>query len=567
MKKKLMAVGVTAALGAMSGVSSAAMIENTNGVGHINILPYYSVNSGNVTLMSITNTDTVRGKAVKVRFRGAKFSDDVFDFQVFMSPADVWTAAVSLNGNVASLATSDKTCTLPASVNQNFVSARLLDADKATGTLEGYVEIINMGDIVGDGTASTTTYLTDVDGSTTYTGAATAAGVATFGAGVYTSDATAQRTLFHAIKHRTTGTNAGTAPCTSATLAGTTGTPVDHTNSLRPPTSGLTSFATIINVAQSKAFTFPATALSPDVALTFPLYARQANLTTGTNAFPAPINAFADDAGNARRTGTYTNDRIFDTATGTTTALLGGNVTMYEFDLPDLSTPYGHASTTAQLTAILNVLGKERVQTEFATDPAINAATDVLLSQPTRRYYYTWNDTPNAAAGDTQLTLATVAGATQIYSGMSAANNTVTVGAPSVFDREERPAANPTSIVISPNPATSASFTIKTEVAVVALNSAFATSGQTSALAAKLGAQNYDFFYTAGGTQKILDGWVTLSTTNQDATAQTFNGGRLPIIGFSAVNVFNSGVGSSGTNYGQVLPLKGFTRGVANLVQ
>ena len=34
------------------------------------------------TLLNLINTDTVRGKAVKVRFRGAANSDDVYDFQV-----------------------------------------------------------------------------------------------------------------------------------------------------------------------------------------------------------------------------------------------------------------------------------------------------------------------------------------------------------------------------------------------------------------------------------------------------------------------------------------------------
>lgn len=41
MKKKLIAAGVAAALS--SGVASAAMVVNETGIGHINVLPYYSV--------------------------------------------------------------------------------------------------------------------------------------------------------------------------------------------------------------------------------------------------------------------------------------------------------------------------------------------------------------------------------------------------------------------------------------------------------------------------------------------------------------------------------------------
>ncbi|MCK6393442.1 hypothetical protein [Zoogloea sp.] len=474
MKKKLLAVGVAATLGALSGVSNAAITVAQNGVGHINVLPYYSVQNGNTTLISIANTDEVNGKAVKVRFRGAQFSDDVFDFQVFLSPADVWTAAVSLDGNVARLATSDKSCTLPVSVNQQFVTARLLDANKAQGTREGYVEIINMGDIVTGGTA-------------------------------------AQTALFTATKHVN-----GVAPCTTATLIGSGAEPNDLSASLSAPTSGLTSFATIINVASSKAFTIPGTALVQSVAVPV-RYARQANLTTGTASFP--LIAFDT---------TTTADSVFNTATG--------NVRMYEFDLPDLSTPYGTASTAAQLTELQGILAKASVVTEYATDDSILASTDVVLSQPTRRYYYTWSDTPGAGT-DPLRTLATVAGATGPYASLAAATNSVVVGAPTVYDREERTVVDQSSIVISPNPQGSATWTLIGEVSVVSINNG---SAPTGALSANITAQDYTFAYN--------DGLVRLSTTSAN--------GALPVIGFTAVNVFNASAGAAGTNYGQVLPLK-----------
>lgn len=473
MKKKLLAVGVAATLGALSGVSNAAITVAQNGVGHINILPYYSVQSGNTTLISIANTDEVNGKAVKVRFRGAQFSDDVFDFQVFLSPADVWTAAVSLDGTVARLATSDKSCTLPVSVNQQFVTARLLDANKAQGTREGYVEIINMGDI---------------------------------------APASA---LFTATKHVN-----GVAPCTTSVLIGNAATPNDLTGLLTAPTSGLTSFATIINVASSKAFTIPGTALVQSAAVPV-RYSRQANLTVGTASFGNVAPAFDP---------LQTADSVFDVASG--------NVTMYEFDLPDLSTPYGTASAAAQLAELQTAFAKGSVVTEYATDDSILAATDVVLSQPTRRYYYTWTDTP-AAGTDPLRTLATVAGATGPYTGLAAATNSITVAAPTVYDREERTVVDQSSIVISPNPQGSATWTLIGEVSVVSINNGSAPSG---ALGANITAQDYTFAYT--------DGLVRLNTTNQaNATA-------LPVIGFTAVNVFNAGVGASGTNYGQVLPLK-----------
>jgi hypothetical protein len=129
------------------------------------MVPYFTTNNGNSTLMSIVNTDVTNGKAVKVRFRSAANSDDIFDFQVYMSPGDVWTAAVSQGADGRSmLTTNDKSCTLPFSVNQSFITDRLPatadDATKAAWTREGYVEIFNMADIAD--TSSTTDLFTRV---------------------------------------------------------------------------------------------------------------------------------------------------------------------------------------------------------------------------------------------------------------------------------------------------------------------------------------------------------------------------------------------------------------------
>jgi hypothetical protein len=122
------------------------------GIGHQLIIPYFNVQNSNATLINLVNTDAINGKAVKVRFRGAANSDDVYDFQVYLSPGDVWTATISkANSGKAQLTTSDKSCTLPTSVNGEFVTARVnpsLTGDNlAAQTREGYVEIFNMADI------------------------------------------------------------------------------------------------------------------------------------------------------------------------------------------------------------------------------------------------------------------------------------------------------------------------------------------------------------------------------------------------------------------------------------
>ncbi len=83
----------------LAGAADAVMV-NPNGLGQVLIYPYYTVRSpagaglaSYNTLLSIVNT-TTSTKAVKVRFREGKASAEVLDFNVFLSPLDVWTAAV-----------------------------------------------------------------------------------------------------------------------------------------------------------------------------------------------------------------------------------------------------------------------------------------------------------------------------------------------------------------------------------------------------------------------------------------------------------------------------------------
>ena len=66
-------------------------------------------------------------KAVKLRFRGASNSDDVLDFQLFLSPGDVWSGNINQRTDgLATINTSDNSCTLPALVTgQPFVTTRL----------------------------------------------------------------------------------------------------------------------------------------------------------------------------------------------------------------------------------------------------------------------------------------------------------------------------------------------------------------------------------------------------------------------------------------------------------
>lgn len=151
----LAATGVLCAAGAAQAVN-----VSENGLGNVLIYPYYTVNNdvnGNAfnTLMSVVNT-TGSTKAIKVRFREGKNSAEVLDFNVFLSPFDVWTAAITpspvISGTPAGvygahISTSDKSCTIPT-FPANGVDFRTLELESGDNgvvrTREGYFEIFEM---------------------------------------------------------------------------------------------------------------------------------------------------------------------------------------------------------------------------------------------------------------------------------------------------------------------------------------------------------------------------------------------------------------------------------------
>jgi hypothetical protein len=141
--------GITA-LGA-AGAAQAVGV-NPTGLGDALIYPYYTVKGDSNpynTLLSIVNT-TNSTKAVKIRFREGKASAEVLDFNIFLSPYDMWTANLkaSATGGVI-LKTADTSCTIPRVVNNaefrntQYVDDRAND-DSLERLREGYFEVLEM---------------------------------------------------------------------------------------------------------------------------------------------------------------------------------------------------------------------------------------------------------------------------------------------------------------------------------------------------------------------------------------------------------------------------------------
>jgi hypothetical protein len=156
-KKKSLCAAL-AGIGALGAAGVAQAVNlNPDGLGQVLIYPYYTTRAdaaGNTfnSLLSVVNT-TASVKAVKVRFLEGRNSREVLDFNLYLSPKDVWTAGIGPNTTTggANMRSTDKSCTLPIAVSQGQTiefrnGAYASDGAGATldRTREGYVEIIEM---------------------------------------------------------------------------------------------------------------------------------------------------------------------------------------------------------------------------------------------------------------------------------------------------------------------------------------------------------------------------------------------------------------------------------------
>jgi len=201
MNRKNLTAAVLAGLAGAAGIASTAsagypVFLNPDGLGEVLLYPYYTVNDGNSTVMSVVNT-TSDGKAVKVRFKEGENSREVLDFNLYLSEYDVWSAAVINDGGTPTLLVDDNSCTVPYLYDREFDGPgdagdgeqEFLDYD-FTGdnedggsgdierAMEGHMEIIEMGTLWDDeeyigeeyndrpyGTEEAITHIEDDDGN------------------------------------------------------------------------------------------------------------------------------------------------------------------------------------------------------------------------------------------------------------------------------------------------------------------------------------------------------------------------------------------------------------------
>ena len=320
MKLSMIAIG---AVFSLFSFSAQAVNVSQDAAGQVLLYPYYNVNQGNVTFVSVTNATNV-SKAVKVRFREGVGGERVFDFMVYLPPRDVWVGAVARRSGAVRLSVPvDTTCTVPDTATltaTDFSSARIdsaydpdddgmQSADEVLERLsEGHIELIELAELP------------------------------------YTAGAS---DVAHAIKHDRFANPVAPIDCSVAVAfssAAGLGAILDagevtaggFTQDFQSPGGGLFGSAAIFNAASGVYFPYNATALKEFAAN--PVWWPQ-NDEVFTRIEGVATDG-EDSAGNA-----ISNYRTADN--GSTVPSTGGTLNR---DLPDLSTP-SMAEVTADSSA------------------------------------------------------------------------------------------------------------------------------------------------------------------------------------------------------------------------
>ena len=336
-----------AASGAAHAVTAAP-----DGLGQVLLYPYYTVEGGYDTLLSVTNA-TTHGKALKVRLLEALNGRPVFSLNVYLGARDVWTAMVTADaGGGAKLVVSDSSCTAPviatalggsgemALLSSGFDGSGNLPADAlarvgTARTREGYVEVIEMGDIASDYRLSDGTHFLSAISYNDSTQAANGEDPPANCAAVNNEWATAQ-------------------PFPSAGYGATASTSV---RGLLTGSGGLGGTGTLINVAQGTDYSYDPVVLA------------------GFYMTKPPMHTPADDPSPSLADAAPTSSVVYlDPTTG----------------IPSLkSDDWSNSAAGAQpgADAVSAVLTRAAVINEYVVNTAISAGTDWVITLPTKRWY------------------------------------------------------------------------------------------------------------------------------------------------------------------------------------
>jgi hypothetical protein len=117
-------------------------------LGDAAFVPYYTVEGEWVTGVHIINTSSDNAVVVKIRLRRAEDSLDVLDFNLILSPEDVWTGTLTGDDAEMRFVTEDNSCTAPELLdNGDGKTYAPVFGPRIEGAQEGYIEVIGMGEV------------------------------------------------------------------------------------------------------------------------------------------------------------------------------------------------------------------------------------------------------------------------------------------------------------------------------------------------------------------------------------------------------------------------------------
>ena len=498
--KKLLPLAVASALFGVNGAQ--AVHVNSDGLGQTLIYPFYTTEGGQDTLINVVNT-TDEFKAVKVRILESMNSDEVLDFNLYLSPKDHWSAVITADtaGEGAVIRTADNSCTVPNRLSngetipfRNFEYQGNPPDTIAPGaslarTKEGYVEIIEMGDI-------------DIDN------------------GVDTGEPppldTVGALLEFAIKHNSAGVPGG---CAILEVVWQGGPWASQGNfAMLPPSGGLYGYGVIIDVQEGTDASYDAVALddfSDNPLHTFP-----------GSVLPSLDSGTAD----------------FDVLDGV--SVISGTA----------DSGVDAVSATLMVSSIAN---------DFVLEQAIAAGTDWVITFPTKKEYVnvgdvSGDDLPDALAPFTDPWLG------YLQAPLIPLPSCEAIGI-TYYDREEQGVA-PSGLDFSPPPPGQAAFALCAEANVLTFNSANVLEASTRS-GADLSVVHENGWLTIDLTNDVFGanqptvyrpaglGFVTGTARVLPAGGYDFEG--LPTVGFAVQKYVNGDLGGVLSNYAGAITHKG----------
>jgi hypothetical protein len=489
MKRNSLTTALLAGLAGAAGLATSAHALNLNpdGLGQVLVYPYYTVNKGNQTLVSVVNT-TDRVKAVKVRFLEGRNSREVLDFNLYLSPFDVWTASISAAAATGpgTLSTSDTSCTVPRITgavpfrsfqytggNRDYAAGAAAATPASLQTLlgsiertrEGHLEMIEMGVLsTGDGATQLAEEATHVAGVPADCGALV----------------------------RAWSPGGGWATNGAADIG--------------VPTGGLYGAGTIVDVANGTLHAYNADAIEG-----FYSNSAQPGFLHRNPGTIQPDLGDADNGAGSIAVNIFSGNGTLTTQTVPARARVRTTNAPYSFDA--VSLVYMH----------------DAIYNEYVTEAAIGASSEWVVTFPTKRAY----------VDNTGTVVRQPFTALFFPSGAACENVDI-----ALYNREEQTVIG--GVDFSPPPPTSgAAFCY--EAQVVTFNQSAVGAGQPSAIFGSTYASNITSPFTigwseitfdnpfAGGFQNVLNNAI-----NQPAGGLQFVG--LPVTGFWSANYTNRNV-------------------------